>query len=233
MTNYALIRVSDDKKQDLETQKHAIKSYCSKNNVEINKWHEFRISGSKFDRTQRGITHVINLLQPGDHLITTDLPRLGRESVSDLMEIVLKIINRGATLHFCYSGETLSKADQNSPSKLFTTLAESWSAWHFAVERSQKAKSAIDRRRKAGLHNGRKQGSYVKSKLDAHEHTIISMKNDGLSEYRIAEHFNVERTTLRSWLKRRNEIIRKAQELKIWQLGMSITDLKIALNKQL
>ena len=95
MTNYALIRVSDDKKQDLETQKHAIKSYCSKNNVEINKWHEFRISGSKFDRTQRGITHVINLLQPNDHLITTDLPRLGRQSVSDLMEIVLKIINKG------------------------------------------------------------------------------------------------------------------------------------------
>lgn len=230
MAIYALVRVSDEHKQSSDTQVHAIKSYCRKNNLKIDQWYEFELSGT-LDRDSRGITKTIDILKLGDHLLTTDLPRLGRQSVSDLMEIALRIINQGATLHFCYSNETLTPADQNNPTKLFLTLAESFAAWRFAAERSQKAKHAIERRKQAGLHNGRKAGSYVKSKLDQHEQGIISMKNDKISENSIAEHYNVDRTTLRTWLKRRDEVISKSKEQNLWELGLSLSELKQRLNK--
>ncbi|WP_339140490.1 recombinase family protein [Pseudoalteromonas galatheae] len=232
MTNYALIRVSDERKQDSETQLHAIKLYCAKYSIQIHYWYDFQISGSKFNREQRGIAEVLRKLEPGDNLITTDLPRLGRESVSDLMEIALAIINKGATLHFCYSEETLCAKDQNNPTKLFLTLADSFTAWRFAKERSEKARAAISRRKSAGLANGRPKGLLVKSKLDQHEHKIIAMKNEGISEYKISDFFNVHRTTLRSWLKTRENLIQKAQQLGLWELGLSISDIKELLNKE-
>ena len=231
MAIYALVRVSDEQKQSSDTQIHAIKSYCNKHNLRIDKWFEFELSGSKLDRHQRGIAEIIDILKSGDHLVTTDLPRLGRQSVSDLMEIALRVINQGATLHFCYSKETLTPQDQNNPTKLFLTLADAFSGWRFAAERSQKAKAAIKRRSDAGLKNGRKRGSYVKSKLDRYEQSIISMKNDGISEYTIAEHYNVDRTTLRNWLKRRDEVITKAKHHNVWQIGLSLSELKQRVNK--
>lgn len=230
MTIYAYLRVSDADKQNASTQKQRIKDYAIEHQLIINDWQSFEASGSKTDRHFRGITALLDQLQPGDHILVSDVDRLGRTSISDIVEIITRIINTGATLHLCYSGNTIGPNDVNDLAKIFITLGEAYAAVKGAQERSQKATAAATRRKHEGLPNGRKTGSFVASKLDAHESDIVRYKAEGLSEYTMAEQLQVDRSTLRRWIDQRTNIITRAKELGLWSPGISIAVLKKQLN---
>lgn len=227
----AYVRISDAHKQDSATQKQRIADYAKSQSIIIDSWYESALSGSKTTRAERGIEQILDLLQPGDSLLVSDIDRLGRTSISDLTEIITRIINGGATLHICYSNSTLSPADINDLGKIFITIGEAYAAVRFAHERSNKAKAAITRRRNQGLANGRKQGAIIRSKLDQHENTIINMASQGASEYIIAAEVGVERSTLRRWKSNRLKLISEAKEAKLWRPQLSLTEIKAALKK--
>lgn len=233
MTIYAYVRVSDADKQNASTQKNRIKDYAIEHALIINDWQSFEASGSKTDRNFRGITALLDQLKSGDHILVSDVDRLGRTSISDIVEIITRIINTGATLHLCYSGNTIGPNDVNDLAKIFMSLGEAYAAVKGAQERSHKATAAAARRKHEGLPNGRKKGAFVASLLDGHESDIVRYKAEGLSEYTIAKQLEVARSTLRRWIEQRTTIIEQAKAKELWNPGISITQLKKRLNAAL
>lgn len=229
---YAYVRVSDENRQDNATQKSRISDYAAEQRIIIKRWFEIGASGSKAGREQRGINSLFEILKPGDQLIISDIARLGRDSLSDTIEIITRLINNDITLHLAYSNQTIAPADRNDLPKIFIAIGEAYAAVQGAKERSQKAKAAIERRRKSGLPVGLPKGTIVKSRLDALEPVIINLLNQQYSEYYIAEHVRSHRHTLRNWLKRRDELIKEAKHTGCWQAQMSISDIKQALKRR-
>ena len=172
---YAYVRISDENKQDSATQKSRITDYIISQKIMISRWFEFAVSGSTSNRDERGISELLNTLQPGDQLVISDIARLGRASISDTIEIITRLINGGITLHLAYNEQIISPADSNDISKIFIALGEAFAAVAGAKERSKKAKAAIARRQKEGLHVGRPEGAIITSRLDKHELVVVKL----------------------------------------------------------
>lgn len=168
MKNIAYVRVSDDKKQDSSAQRHVIFEYAKKNNIDVHEWKEFHLSGSKTGVDERGITEMLSGLGVGDKVLVSDVARLGRDNVSQVLNTITSVVSRGAEIHFCYSDSKITSDDSNDIGKFFMLIGEAFAAVKFAEERSRKAKAACEVRRAKGLHNGRKKGVRSKSKFDAH-----------------------------------------------------------------
>lgn len=223
---YAYVRISDENKQDSATQKSRITDYIISQKIMIARWFEFSVSGSTSNRDERGINDLLAVLKPGDQLVISDIARLGRASITDTVEIITRLINGGVTLHLAYNEQVISPDDKNDLGKIFIALGEAFAAVAGARERSKKAKAAIDRRRKEGLHVGRPKDSIIKSQLDKHELVIVNLLAQQYSEYYISDYLRVHRHTLRRWLGKRNELIDKAKKLSLWTPELSISDIK-------
>lgn len=209
MAIYAYIRVSDAHKQSSSTQRHVINDYGDKNGLTISKWYEFHLSGSKSDRKERGIDSLLSELKPGDKVLVSDVARLGRDDIHSLTRIITTITTEGAEIHFCYSNNKICPADKNDLAKIFMVIGEAFAAVRFAEERSQKAKAACKRRTESGLHNGRKQGAIIRSKLDNHVALIKDRIDAGTSKATILRELkdkhdcSVSRSRFYSWLDQR------------------------------
>lgn len=177
--NYAYIRVSDAKKQDASAQNKAIMTYCNENKYKIDRWFEFNLSGSKTSREERGITDLIDLVKAGDRVVVSDVARLGRDDIHQLVNTITSITTRGASIHFAYSKKHIGAEDANDISKMFIIIGESFAAVKMAQERSIKAKTAIKVRKEKGLRNGRRVGEIVKTKLDPYFFEIKTMRDTG------------------------------------------------------
>lgn len=185
MANLAYVRVSDATKQDSNNQRHVIDVYAKENSLNISKWSEFHLSGSKTSTKERGIETLLSNLDEGDQVLVADIARLGRDSVHQLLNIITTITTKGATLHLCYSKTTISPADANDIAKVFVAIGEAFAAVKFAEERSLKAKAACERRTQQGLQNGRQKGAQVVSKLDEHATFIINELRKGTAKTKI------------------------------------------------
>ena len=209
MAIYAYVRVSDIHKQDSSTQRHIIHDYAISNQMKVDRWSEFHLSGSKTNRKERGIESLLSELKPGDKVLVSDVARLGRDDIHSLTRIITTITTEGAEVHFCYSKNKVCPEDKNDLAKMFIIMGEAFAAVRFAEERSQKASAACARRKTTGLHNGRKQGAVVKSKLDLHVAIIKDRldagikKTDLLKELKDKYNCSVSRSRLYSWLEQR------------------------------
>jgi len=226
---YAYVRISDENRQDSATQKSRITDYIIAQKLVVSRWFEFSVSGSTSNRDERGINDLLALLQPGDQLVISDIARLGRASITDTVEIITRLINGGITLHLAYNEQVISPTDNNDLGKIFIALGEAFAAVAGAKERSKKARAAIDRRRKEGLHVGRPKDAIIKSRLDKHESLIIKLIAQQFSQYYIADYLRVGRHTLRRWLSKREQLIEEAKGLELWTPEMSISDIKAKL----
>ena len=233
MANIALIRVSDSAKQSNAGQRDRITRYAEKNRLIVDRWIETEGSASKTSAEQRGWYDLLESLQPGDQIITVDVARISRDQdPGEIIYAIQSALRAGITLHFADTGQALTQGDMADPGKLFMAVAESYVASRFSKERSVKAKAAIQRRRAAGLHNGRPPGYLPKSKLDEHEDRIVRALSDGTTKSALARELGIGRSTLINWLKARERIRDKA----VNQFGMkpsaSIAEMKSVLNKQ-
>ena len=92
MTYIAYCRVSTTHQREI-SQHYAIERFSRENNMTIERWVEEQISSSKRLK-QRQLWFLLNTLQAGDILITTEISRLSR-SINELFYI----------LEFCLSRE--------------------------------------------------------------------------------------------------------------------------------
>lgn len=224
--NYAYTRVSDKHKQNSKAQSKIIKKYAEDLGLIINETLDIQMSGSNTNKEERGLIALIEKLKSGDRLLVSDIERLGRDSVSDIFEIITRVINIGASIHFCLPCEKITPDHKNDLAMIFTTIGKAFASQDFSKQRSLKASSAAKRRQQQGLSAGRSKGAVIKSKLNPHEKQIIFWLHQDMSKAAIAKRLNVASSTFHLWLDRRDELICLARDLNIYDISMSISEVK-------
>lgn len=195
---YGYIRVSTDK-QTVENQRFEIQGFAKKEGIEIEKWIEETISGTKaIEKRQLGA--LLKKMKTGDMLICSELSRLGRTlfMIMDVLsfcmkkEIKLWTVKEGYRLGSDITSKVLAFA--------FGISAE--------LEReliSARTKEALTRLKNEGKVLGRPKGrktSIEKHPLFGKKDKIIDLLNKGVSKRKIAGMLKVDRNTLASFLKK-------------------------------
>jgi hypothetical protein len=224
--NYSYTRVSDKHKQTSIAQHKIINKYASDLGLIINETLDIQMSGSNTNKEERGLISLIEKMKCGDRLLVSDIERLGRDSVSDIFEIITRVINIGASIHFCLPGEKITPDHKNDLAIIFTTIGKAFASQDFSKQRSLKASAAAKRRQERGLSAGRSKGAVIKSKLDPHEKQIIFWLHQDMSKAAIAKRLNVASSTFHLWLDRRDTLICLARDLNLYDNSMSIADVK-------
>ena len=135
-------------------------------------------------------------LQQGDHLLVSELSRLGR-SMLECMEI-LSIASQKEINIYAVKGNW--QLDDSIQSKIIA-MAFSMAA---EIERdliSQRTKEALAARKKAGIKLGRPRG-VGKSKLDSYRPEIEALLANGSKQSFIAKHYGTTEANLSRWLKK-------------------------------
>ncbi|ABM03016.1 Resolvase, N-terminal domain protein [Psychromonas ingrahamii 37] len=164
------VRVSDINKADGNSQREAIKSYADKNGIVIAEFVEEHISGSKTDISERKLSALIASKQS---IIVSDITRLGRNKVMQLIGVIAQIAEYGE-LHLAYDERVICADNADDAETIFTVVGQSFASAVEAKKRSERAKAGHANRKAKGLSSGRAVGAVVKSKLDEHSAFIIN-----------------------------------------------------------
>jgi DNA invertase Pin-like site-specific DNA recombinase len=190
----AYLRVSTDE-QDLEKNKYDILHLANEKGLGKVQWIEETISG-RVSWKKRKIATVLDELQQGDHLLVSELSRLGR-SMLECMEI-LSIASQKQINIYAVKGNW--QLDNSIQSKIIA-MAFSMAA---EIERdliSQRTKEALAARKKAGVKLGRPRG-VGKSKLDQYRPEIEALLASGSTQTFIASRYGTTEANLSRWIKK-------------------------------
>lgn len=196
--NYGYIRVSTDK-QTTENQRFEILKHTQERNILIDEWIEETISATK-KLEDRKFGVLLKRMEKGDHLLVTELSRLGR----NLMQIM-------SILHHCMEKDihvfTIKERYElgNNINSKVLAFAFGLSA---EIERnliSQRTKEALARKKAEGIVLGRPKGRKSGHlKLTGKENEIANLLQKKVSYCAIARIFNVHRLTVSNFVKNNN-----------------------------
>jgi hypothetical protein len=142
----------------------------------------------------------------GDTVVMADAGHcLAGQTASGCMKIIETWLGQGITLVFANTRGQLSPSMLDQPSTVLRVVADSLQIPDQTCRRRKKARAAAIKRRKAGLHNGRKPGAVVRCKLDAQQKMIEQVLGQGGSKTALAKQLKVSRSTLYVWLKRQKQ----------------------------
>lgn len=156
------IRVSTDQ-QDLQNQQHSILNYVNKNALGKVKFIEVKMSSRKKDE-DRKIDELFESLQAGDHLIVSELSRIGR-SVVNVVTIINQLIALGVNLHILKEQLFIKPNEQNP----FTDFQINIFSAFAQLERdliSKRTKEALQARKAKGIKLGKPVGTIQNSIYD-------------------------------------------------------------------
>lgn len=206
------IRVSDSRKADGESQREAIKSYASKHHLVITEWVEEHVSATTTHLSERKLSPLIASQQS---IIVSDITRLGRNKVMELIGIIGQIASYGE-LHLAYNATAISSSNVDNAEIFFSVIGQSYASAIEAQKRSERAKAGHAKRKAQGLSSGRAKGQKVKSKLDEHTAFILNMLDSDKSKAEILRKLSdkglqVSRSRFYSWLEDRGLHNKKAE----------------------
>ena len=138
------------------------------------------------DRTQ--FNQALEFMREGDSLVITKLDR-GFRSVSDMINTISTLEAKGCSLQILDTNIDTSSATGKLQVNILASVAQ--------FEREvmlERQREGIQRAKAEGKYKGRK------SKIDKQE--VLKMKEEGLSNYRIAKELNVNISTIGRLLKR-------------------------------
>ena len=190
----AYLRVSTTD-QDLQKNKFDILQLANEKKLGQVQWVEETVSG-RVSWHKRQIATVLDELGQGDHLIVSELSRLGR-SMLECMEI-LSVASQKEVRVYAVKGNW--SLDNSIQSKIIA-MAFSMAA---EIERdliSQRTKEALATLKKAGVKLGRPRG-VGKSKLDGYRPEIEALLSNGSTQKFIARRYGTTPTNLDRWLKK-------------------------------
>ena len=171
------IRVSTDQ-QDLQNQQHSILNYANKNALGKVEFIEVKMSSRKKDE-DRKIDELFETLQAGDHLIVSELSRIGR-SVVNVVTIVNQLIALGVNLHILKEQLFIKPNEQNP----FTDFQINIFSAFAQLERdliSKRTKEALQARKAKGIKLGKPKGTIQSSIYDKDKEKIKELYNLGVT----------------------------------------------------
>ncbi|HUH41999.1 MAG TPA: recombinase family protein [Sulfurimonas sp.] len=171
------IRVSTDQ-QDLQNQQHSILNYVNKNGLGKVKFIEVKMSSRKKDE-DRKIDELFESLQAGDHLIVSELSRIGR-SVVNVVTIVNQLIALGVNLHILKEQLFIKPNEQNP----FTDFQINIFSAFAQLERdliSKRTKEALQARKAKGIKLGKPVGTIQGSIYDKDREKIKELHSLGVT----------------------------------------------------
>ncbi|MFW2555366.1 recombinase family protein [Aliarcobacter butzleri] len=171
------IRVSTDQ-QDLQNQQHSILNYANKNALGKVEFIEVKMSSRKKDE-DRKIDELFETLQAGDHLIVSELSRIGR-SVVNVVTIVNQLIALGVNLHILKEQLFIKPNEQNP----FTDFQINIFSAFAQLERdliSKRTKEALQARKAKGIKLGKPVGTIQGSIYDKDKEKIKELHSLGVT----------------------------------------------------
>lgn len=171
------IRVSTDQ-QDLQNQQHSILNYVNKNALGKVEFIEVKMSSRKKDE-DRKIDELFEILQAGDHLIVSELSRIGR-SVVNVVTIVNQLIAIGVNLHILKEQLFIKPNEQNP----FTDFQINIFSAFAQLERdliSKRTKEALQARKAKGIKLGKPVGTIQGSIYDKDKEKIKELHSLGVT----------------------------------------------------
>jgi len=171
------IRVSTDQ-QDLQNQQHSILNYANKNALGKVEFIEVKMSSRKKDE-DRKIDELFETLQAGDHLIVSELSRIGR-SVVNVVTIVNQLIALGVNLHILKEQLFIKPNEQNP----FTDFQINIFSAFAQLERdliSKRTKEALQARKAKGIKLGKPKGTIQGSIYDKDREKIKELHSLGVT----------------------------------------------------
>lgn len=192
MKFYGYVRVSTSI-QNCENQHFEIATYARKNDIHIDKWIEEKISSRKpLDKRQLG--NLINNLESGDTLITTEISRLGRNML-EIMSILKQCLEKNCRVWTLKEHYRLGSDIQSKVLAFAFSLAAE-------IERqliSQRVSETLKRLKNEGRHLGRPYGSSYR-KLRKEHKKIIELLNKNVSKAEIARRCGCTWQTLHRYI---------------------------------
>jgi len=189
----AYLRVSTDD-QDIEKNKYDILHLANEKGLGKVRWVEETGSG-RISWKKRKVAQIMDELQLGDHLLVSELSRLGR-SMLECMEILSIASQKGINIYAVKGNWQLDNSIQSKiVAMAFSMAAE--------IERdliSQRTKEALAAKKKAGVKLGRPRGM-GKSKLDVYRPEIEALLANGSSQKFIAKRYATTEANLSRWMK--------------------------------
>ena len=198
MKTLAYLRVSTDA-QDVNHQRLAILEFARTERMEVDEFIEVQAS-SRRSVAVRQIDVLLDVLEPGDTLIVSELSRLGR-SVGEIITMVNRLVREQIRVFALKEGLRLT-GKQDLQSRVMVTLFGLFAE----IERellSLRTKEALAAARAAGKRLGRPPGTRGKSKLDGKEHEIQTLLELKVSKASIAKITGVDRSTLYHFMRTR------------------------------
>lgn len=196
---YGYIRVSTDK-QTVENQRYEIEQFCRKNGLHIDSWIEETISGT-LTPDKRELGTLLNHIQQGDLIISSELSRLGR-SLFMIMSILNLIMEKGARIWTIKDNYRLGDDIQSKVLAFAFGLSAE-------IERnliSQRTKEALQLRKARNIKLGRPAGKKSSHRLmDGLEFHVRTMRDCGMSVNHIAKIIGVSRNSINGCLKETKE----------------------------
>ena len=171
------IRVSTDK-QDLKNQQHSILTYANQKNLGNVAFIEVKISSRKKEE-DRKIDELVETLQADDHLIVSELSRIGR-SVVNVVTIINQLIAKKVNIHILKE-HLLIEPDKQNP---FTDFQINIFSSFAQLERdliSQRTKEALQARKAKGIKLGKPKGTVQGSIYDKDKEKIKELHSLGVT----------------------------------------------------
>jgi DNA invertase Pin-like site-specific DNA recombinase len=194
--NYAYLRVSTDK-QDTENQKLGIQEYAAARNIQIDRFVEDVVSGTK-DWEKRALGNIVQSAKSGDVLLFAEVSRIARSTLQCL-QVLETCADKKITVHVAKQQMIF---DNSLNSKIIATTLSLASE----IERSfisMRTKEALKKAKANGKVLGRPKGKLsTNAKLESNHDQIASLLKDKVSVSAIGRMMKVDRKTVSRYIER-------------------------------
>lgn len=192
---YGYCRVSTTH-QNEENQRFALEQFVKNNNMSIDVWVEEKVSSSK-KLKDRKLGALLNKLDTGDILITTEISRLGR-SLLEVMGILQTCLERDCQIWTLKENFRLGTDIQSK----VLAFAFGLSAELSKSLLQERVRESLARLKANGKKLGRPVGSQSKRlKLSKNRKRINMLIHQGVSKNQIARIMHVNKSTLYNFLR--------------------------------